>query len=94
MRVSVVTLRGWTYALQAAFENLLSVHFLLYCTARDEAINDHVSCLAHAVAAVYRLRVDGRVPSWVENNHSVCPVERDANAAALGCQEEHVDACV
>lgn len=85
---------GGTYALQTAFENLLSVHFLLYRTARDEAINDHVSCLAHAVTTVNRLRIHRRVPSWVEYNHSVGAIERDAHAAALRRQEKHVDARV
>lgn len=37
------------------------------------------------------LRIHRRVPRGVEYDHPVCAVERDAHAAALRGQQEHVD---
>jgi hypothetical protein len=91
--ISVVDL-GAAYPLKSTFEYLLSVHLLLYRPTRNESVNDDVSCLAHSVASIHRLRVDRRVPCGVEDDHAVSTVECNAHAATLRREQEHVDALV
>ena len=57
-------------------------------SSRDQPVGEHLARLADAVRAVDRLRLDGRVPPRVEQEHVVGRGQVQAEAAGLEADQE------
>ena len=73
---------------QSSLRGLQLEHLLLDGVARDEPVGEHGPRLPDAVRAVDRLRLDGRVPPRVEQEHVLGGGEVQAEAAGLQADEK------
>lgn len=75
-------------------EDLPMIDFLFDGALRDQTIHCNVLELPNTVCPFSRLRISGRVPVRVIQQHAVCASEVDPEAARLGGEDHEEDGAV